>query len=329
MRRILITGASGFLGFRTIEYLVQQSDFHIIAAARTRRDERMIISDRVQYFFGDLTDTNYVQSLFKTPIFAVVNCASLSAPWGQKSTFRTANLTTQEKLIDASLKAKVNRFIYISTPSIYVNHKDRYGITEETALFPPVNAYSWSKQHAEKTLRSSGLSHIILRPRALVGRGDTIIFPRLIRAHLEGKLKIMGSGSNVCDITGVINVAHAIYCSLEVGDKSALNQDYNITNDEPIKLWTTINKVLTELGFDAVKGRISKRAAYIIAFVLESLSRLTKGKEPALLRYSVATLSCSMTFDITKAKTRLNYTPVLSTDESIEEFINWYKSKES
>jgi nucleoside-diphosphate-sugar epimerase len=35
-----------------------------------------------------------------------------------------------------------------------------------------------------------------------------------------------------------------------------------------------------------------------------------------------------MTFDITKAKTRLNYTPVLSTDESIEEFINWYKSKE-
>ena len=70
MRRILITGASGFLGFRTIEYLVEQSDFHIIAAARTRRDERMIISDRVQYFFGDLTDTNYVQSLFKTPIFA-------------------------------------------------------------------------------------------------------------------------------------------------------------------------------------------------------------------------------------------------------------------
>ena len=118
MRRILITGASGFLGFRTIEYLVEQSDFHIIAAARTRRDERMIISDRVQYFFGDLTDTNYVQSLFKTPIFAVVNCASLSAPWGQNSNFRTANLTTQEKLIDASLKAKVNRFIYISTPSI-------------------------------------------------------------------------------------------------------------------------------------------------------------------------------------------------------------------
>jgi nucleoside-diphosphate-sugar epimerase len=51
MRRILITGASGFLGFRTIEYLVEQSDFQIIAAARTRRDERMIISDRVQYFF--------------------------------------------------------------------------------------------------------------------------------------------------------------------------------------------------------------------------------------------------------------------------------------
>tara|TARA_B100000900_G_scaffold335819_1_gene297446 strand:- start:15057 stop:16046 length:990 start_codon:yes stop_codon:yes gene_type:complete len=329
MMRILITGASGFLGFRTIEYLVERSDFYIIAAARTRRDERTIISDRVQYFFGDLMDANYVQSLFKTPIFAVVNCASLSSPWGKKRAFRTANIVTQENLVEVSLKSKVNRFIYISSPSIYVNHKNRLNITEETALFPPVNAYSWSKQRAEKIVRYSGLPHIILRPRALVGRGDTIIFPRLIRAHLGGKLKIMGNGTNICDITGVMNMAHAIYCSLKAEDKSALNQDYNITNDEPIKLWTTINKVLTELGYDEVKGRISKRAAYTIAFVLESISRLTTSKEPVLLRYSVSTLSCSMTFDITKAKKRLNYAPLLSTDESIEEFINWYKSLKS
>lgn len=329
MKRILITGASGFLGFRAIEYLIEQSNFLIIAAARTRRDERMITSDRVQYFFGDLTEEYYVQSLFKSPIFAVVNCASLSAPWGKKSTFITENLTTQERLIEASIKGNVNRFIYISTPSIYVNHKDRLNITEEAALFPSVNWYSWSKQCAEKILRSSGLTHIILRPRALVGRGDTIIFPRLIRAHKSGKLKMMGSGSNICDITGVVNVAHAIYRSLEVEEKSALNQDYNITNDEPINLWITINKVLRELGYDEVKGRVSKRAAYVLAFILEYVFRLTSKREPTLLRYSVSTLTCSMTFDITKAKTLLNYVPVLSIEDCLEEFINWHKSEKT
>lgn len=329
MKRIIITGATGFLGSRTIEYLVERSEYQIIAAARTMRNERMVFSDRVQYFFGDLTEASYVQRLFQESIYAVINCASLSAPWGAKSAFIKENLQTQEMLVDASLKAKVNRFVYISTPSIYVNHKDRLNITEKAPIYRPVNAYSWSKLCAEKILRASGLQHIILRPRALVGRGDTIIFPRLIRAHLEGKLKVMGNGSNICDVTGVINVAHAIYCSLEVNDKRALNQDYNITNDEPIKLWDAINKVLSELGYDEVKGKISKRGAYLIACFLESISRLTTGKEPALLRYSVTTLSCSMTFDVTKAKLKLNYTPVLSIDDSIEEFINWYKSKKT
>ena len=121
MNSILITGATGFLGHRTIEYLLEKTDFNIVAAARTKRQERTFLSSRVIYHYGDLTQSNYVASLFDTPLFAIINCASLSAPWGKKSDFVKANIDTQTLLIKYAKKNAVNRFIYISSPSIYVN----------------------------------------------------------------------------------------------------------------------------------------------------------------------------------------------------------------
>ena len=39
----------------------------------------------------------------------------------------------------------------------------------------------------------------VLRPRAILGVGDTVVFPRLLRAHKEGKLRVIGKGDNVID----------------------------------------------------------------------------------------------------------------------------------
>ena len=85
--KLLITGATGFLGYRTIEYLLAESDFHIIAAARTKRPERHFKSKRVKYHFGDLANEDYVKELFVSSPEMIVNCASLSSPWGKKYLF--------------------------------------------------------------------------------------------------------------------------------------------------------------------------------------------------------------------------------------------------
>jgi nucleoside-diphosphate-sugar epimerase len=325
--KLLITGATGFLGYRTIEYLLAESDFHIIAAARTKRPERHFKSKRVKYHFGDLANEDYVKELFVSSPEMIVNCASLSSPWGKKYLFIRENIDTQNLLIKYAIKESDIRFIYISSPSIYVNHRHRINITEKSQLFRPVNAYAWSKRVAENALKSSDLAYIILRPRALVGRGDTIIFPRLIRAHQNGKLKRMGSGKNISDLTGVKNMAHAIYCAIIAKKKKALNEDYNITNDEPVILWNTIDKVLQSLDYGTVQGKIPISLAYGMAWLLEKFSRIGSQKEPALLRYSVSTLARSMTFDISKAKKYLNYNPIVSSDDAIQEFIQWKKTE--
>ncbi|WP_296620037.1 NAD-dependent epimerase/dehydratase family protein, partial [Marivirga sp.] len=189
-----------------------------------------------------------------------------------------------------------------------------------------VNNYANTKWMAECMLRESSLPYVILRPRALVGRGDTVIMPRLIRSRLEGKLKIMGSGNNMVDLTPVSNMVEAVRLSIFTPN---CNEAYNISNGEPVNLWESINSILTAIGLPAIKNKIPYPILYLAALIMEFNARFLNGKEPVLTRYSVGVLAKTFTFEIQKAKEKLNYKPIQTTAQAMEEFVKWYKEKES
>lgn len=325
---ILLTGATGFLGFRTLERLVQLSNVRkIVATGRSLRKSREILNPKVEYVLGDLKDKLFVSTILKD-IDIVINTASLSSPWGLEDDFYLANVLTQKHIISSSEILGVKRFIYISSPSIYYNGEDRIMVKEKDPLPTRfVNNYSKTKREAEVLLENSNLNYIILRPRAIIGRGDTVIMPRLIKAHSDGRLKIIGNGENKVDLTSVNNVVESIILSMNAPDK-ALNNAYNITDRNPVSLWTSINSVLKGIGKEQVNKTVNFRVAYFAAFLMEWLSRWITKKEPSLTRYSVGVLSKNFTLDVSKAENLLYYNPVITTEESIEEFINWYKENE-
>ena len=325
---ILLTGATGFLGFRTLERLVQLPNVNkIVATGRNLQKSREILHPKVKYILGDLTDKVFVSTLMIN-IDIVVNTASLSSPWGSEDDFYLANVLTQKNIISSSEFSGVNRFIYISSPSIYYNGENRIMVKEKDPLPKRfVNNYSKTKREAEVLLEKSKLDYIIIRPRAIIGRGDTVIMPRLIKVHSEGRLKIIGNGENRVDLTSVDNVVESIVLSIHASCK-ALNETYNITNGSPVSLWDSINIVLKGIGKEQVNKTVKFRVAYLAASILEWVSWITK-KEPSLTKYSVGVLSKTFTLDISKSKELLNYKPIISTEESIEEFINWYNENES
>lgn len=325
---ILLTGATGFLGFRTLERLVQLSNVKkIVATGRILRKSREILNPKVEYVLGDLKDKLFVSTILKD-IDIVINTASLSSPWGSEDDFYLANVLTQKHIISSSENLGVKRFIYISSPSIYYNGEDRIMVKENDPLPTRfVNNYSKTKREAEVLLENSNLNYIIIRPRAIIGRGDTVIMPRLIKAHSDGRLKIIGNGENKVDLTSVNNVVESIILSMNAPD-GALNNAYNITDRNPVSLWSSINYVLKGIGKEKVNKTVNFRVAYFAAFLLEFVSRWITKKEPSLTRYSVGVLSKNFTLDVSKAEKLLNYNPVITTEKSIEEFINWYKENE-
>ena len=324
---ILLTGATGFLGFRTLDKLINiDSIDKIIATGRTLKKTHIIKHTKVDYVLGDLTIKKFVYELMNG-IDCVIHAAALSSPWGNYKEFSAANLTTQSNLLQAAKSKSVSRYIYISTPSLYFELKDKYNIKESDPLPSKyVNAYAETKRLAEIELEQANIPYIIFRPRALIGRGDTVIMPRLIRAYDEGKLKIIGDGENITDLTSVANLVDAIILALNT-DKG-LNQTYNITNGAPVKLWDSINFLFNKLGKIPPSKKVPYGLIKIVAKAMEIKSKMTNMKEPTLTVYGVGILAKSMTMDISKAKALLGYKAKVSTEEAIEEFVDWYKEIE-
>ena len=326
--KILLAGATGFLGFRTLEKLVEQEEVtSIIATGRTMKTTHQVLHPKVTYVLGDLSDKAFVESI-TSDVEYVIHAAALSSPWGKYSEFEDANLRSQINLIHSVQRSKLIKYIYISTPSMYFDSNNRTNIRENEALPRKfVNAYAHTKRMAELELIQSGLPYVILRPRALTGRGDTVIMPRIITSFKEGKLKIIGAGKNIVDLTSVANAVDAILLSLKA-EGPALNQIYNITNGEPVNLWEKIGFVLQLMDKQLPPKKIPYFIVLTLAQLLEWKSKLTNWKEPVLTKYGVGVLAKTMTMDISKAKTLLGYHPSVSTDEAIKEFVQWYAENE-
>ncbi|NBC24493.1 MAG: NAD-dependent epimerase/dehydratase family protein [Bacteroidetes bacterium] len=325
MNRILITGASGFLGgaIARSKKLEGQS---LILNGRTFTDSN--ISKYGQLLKGDLSSESTFHQLKDEHIDIIINCASKSSPWGTYRSFHQANVISQENLISLAEAKKVKKYIYISSPSIFFDYSDQINIPndrKEPTSF--VNSYAKTKYIAEQKLKKSSLNYTILRPRAIIGARDRVIMPRLINAAAAGRLKIFGNGLNVVDLTPINNLVNLI-CKLALQSTPLPNKAYNISNGRAIPLWPYINDTLEQIGYPRVRKKVNRRLGLAIGQGIELYHRWFKPeKEPVLTKYSVGTLSYSFSFNIEEAIKELNFEPRQNIEEALGDFIKWYQSE--
>ncbi len=328
-RKILVTGAGGFLGGRLLKHLATLFP-DIVLVGTSRRTERKdeFESCGVSFTSGDLLDKQFCLNI-TTDVDEVIHCAALSSPWGNKKLFDDANVLATQQLLEAAKLNKVSRFIFISTPSIYFDYTDRFDVKESDPLpRKMVNQYASTKLEAEQIVLSANgntMHTLALRPRAIIGAEDTVIFPRLIKAYEAGRLKIIGNGANLADLTCVRNVLEAVVAALHAGE-TAMGQAYNISNGAPVVLWDTINTLLHALALKPLEKKVPAKIVMAVASLMEWKAKLFHpNKEPTLTRYGIGVLAHSLTMDISKARQLLGYKPVQTTAEGLNEFIEWYK----
>jgi nucleoside-diphosphate-sugar epimerase len=326
--KILITGAGGFLGGRTAKHFASQyPDYSVIASSRRNDRQEELNNHGCNFVQGDLCDLDFCIKTTRE-VDIIVHCAALSAPFGEYQNFYKANFIATKNLLEAAQENQVKKFIFISTPSIYYNFNDRYNVKESDELPKRfVNAYAETKLMAEQLVLSKNnlqFKTLALRPRAIIGAEDTVILPRILEAYSKGRLKIIGDGKNICDLTCAVNVITAIEKAIEATSE-AYGEAYNITDNESINFWDAVNYTLTSLGHPAVRKKIPKFLASVAASVIEQHAKIITKKEPVLTKYGVGLLHQNFTLNIDKAKSKLNYTPKMSTYEGINEYIAWSK----
>lgn len=320
--RILVTGATGFLGGRIVEGL-QSSGAEVIATGRNTSRQAELEALGATFIAADLTDMQAVSTLARG-CDLIIHCAALSSPWGKYHEFYTANVTATDNLLAAAKENKAKRFIFISTPSIYFDFRHRLDIRESDPLpNPMVNHYATTKYIAEQKVFASGLPAIALRPRAIIGRGDTVIMPRVLHAYHQNRLRCVGSGQNVVSVTPVANVVHAVQLGMYAGDQ-ALGRAYNISGDD-VKLWDLLRDMLIKLDLKSEFRRMPYPVAMTAAWLMEQYARLVSGKEPVLTQYSVGILAKDMTLNTDLARQYLGYQPIQNAQQAMIEFAEWWK----
>ncbi|MET1080025.1 MAG: NAD-dependent epimerase/dehydratase family protein [Pseudomonas sp.] len=326
--KILVTGASGFIGGRFARFALEQG-LTVRVNGRRRAGVEHLLTRGAEYVEGDLSDPDLVQRLCQD-VEAVVHCAGAVGVWGKYAQFHQANVMVTENVVEACLKQHVRRLVHLSSPSIYFDGRSHVGIREEQVPKRFSDAYGATKYLAEQKVLGAeefGLEVIALRPRFVTGAGDTSIFPRLIAMQRRNRLAIIGNGLNRVDFTSVHNLNDALFSSL-LAAGPALGQVYNISNGAPVPLWDVVNYVLRQLDLPPVTRHLPYGLAYAAATLNESVCKLLPGRpEPSLFRLGVAVMAKDFSLDISRARKYLDYDPQVSLWTALDEFCLWWKAQ--
>lgn len=327
--KILVTGASGFIGGRFARFALEQGLQVRINARRADAVEHLLRRG-AQFMPGDLSDPDLARRLC-IGVDAVVHCAGAVGHWGRRQYFMQANVEVTENVVEACLKEHVQRLVHLSSPSIYFDGRSHLGIKEDQLPRRFHDHYGASKYLAEQKVFGAaefGLEVLALRPRMVTGAGDRAIFPRLLQMQRKGRLAIVGDGLNKVDFTSVHNLNQALISALQVGP-AALGKAYNISNGTPLPIWDVINYVLRQMQLPPVRHYRAFGLAYGAAVLNESACRLWPGQpQPTLSRLGMHILNKDFTLDIARARHHLAYEPTVSLWTALDEFCGWWQASE-
>ena len=334
----LVTGGGGFLGTAIVRALHARGD---TVRSFSRAAHPHLRALGVEHRQGDLCDAAAVAAACEGCDF-VIHAAAKPPPWGQPAEYDAINIGGTEHVIAGCVAHGVPYLVYTSTPSVVVADGDVEGGDENmpygTHFFG--SDYARSKAVAEQAVLaahgrpladgSGKLDTIALRPHMIWGPEDPHFLPRFVAKKRAGQLKRIGRVDPLVDTTYIDNAAQA---HLDAADRllegaPVGGRPYFITNDERIGLWTMLDKMLAAAGEGPVEGRVPAGVARVVAGLSEGIGRtLSLRSEPRITRYVVHQTTTAHWFDISAARTQLQYKPSVDIAEGLRRLRAWHADR--
>lgn len=324
LTNVVVTGSQGFVG-RAVAEAFCELGWYTVGTGRRALDPQARAQH--QHVIADLSRP--LQSDMRRVIAeadVVVHAAARSSPWGSRRQFERNNVHATAQLLEACEHAAERpKFLFISSSSVYYRAEDQFGIDESTPpANPAVNMYAHSKQLAEALVREYPGRWCILRPRAVYGRGDSVLFPRILRAAMAGRLPLLVRSDQPV-VGDLISIHNLVQCIVQAAAEPSICGEYNLTDDQPVPVIEFLSNVLRRLDLPIPRRQVSVVTAYRIAWWLEKLyGSLCPWIEPPITRFGVHVFAYSKTFDVSKMR-RTFGPPEWSVDTSVEDFVEWVR----
>lgn len=319
--KVLITGASGFLGYHIINAAVTNG-YDVYAAIRKSSNIKHLEQLPINYVELDFKNAAALEKLFEEKEFDfVIHAAGITKANDEAEYDLINNVYTQNLATAAAKSTKIKRFVFISSlASIGPLKNTGESITENT-MPNPVTAYGKSKLNAENNLKKLDIAVTIFRPTAIYGprEKDIFIVTQTISKGIDAYI-------------GRINQQLSFVYGADMGDvavkaleQTGANTDYNITDGNSYSRYAYADIVKKLLAKKAVRLHLPLPVIKVLFFVVEKINK-SMNKVPAVSIEKLNELTAeNWACDISKAKKELGFEPKFDLEKGLKASVEWYK----
>ena len=325
--KILITGASGFIGSFIVEEALKRG-FETWAAVRKSSSRAFLKDERIHFIELNLSSKEQLTEQLRGQAFDYVVHAAGVTKCLNKADFRRINTEGTKNLVEALLEVKMplKRLVFVSSLSVFgaIKEKMPYDEIREGDTPQPNTEYGRSKLAAERYLESLGqrVPYIILRPTGVYGprEKDYFMMAKSIKQHID-----FAVGFQRQDITFVYvtDVVQAVFLALEKGETG---RKYFLSDGEVYQSSTFSDLIHEQLGRPWwLRITAPTWVLRIVTFFGEYAGRMT-GKVTALNndKYNILKQR-NWRCDIEPARKELGFEPQVKLEEGVKTTIKWYQ----
>ena len=234
--------------------------------------------------------------------------------------FTSVNVGGTENLIAAAETAHVNRFVFVSSPSVAHSGNSIVGGGAEPADPTSTRShYATTKAMAEihaLAASSETMPVVAIRPHLVIGPGDTQLVERLIDRAKAGRLPLVGSGLALVDVTWIDNAAEALVAALDRAPALG-GQAFVVSNGEPRTVEELFARITSAAGIDWSPRRVPAKVAIGVGSVFEKIwDRMSRDDEPPITGFAAEQLATAHWFDQQRTREALGWSPSVSLDDA-------------
>src|SRR6056297_1450769 len=317
---VLVTGATGMVGRRLVERLLERGD---TVAALVRDPAAAVDLEAAGAIIhqGDLaTPTSVIPALQEA--HCVVHTAAHVGDWGPADKYRAINVVALEEMVTAARRiGRLKRWVQVSSLGVY-GPRHHAGTDESAPIeLRGIDGYTQTKAEAEFVLQRYmsewDFPAVILRPGFIYGPGDRHVLPRLIEKLHDGSLKLIGKGDRLLNNIYVDNLNDAILLAMEKDE--AIGEVFNLRDRRLVTRREFIGAIC-EYFDRPLPPSVPLALAKVVVGPMESMARLRGAKTaPLLTRARMKFMTKNLDFSIEKAERVLGYRPAVDFREGMLE----------
>ena len=322
--KILVTGASGFVGSAVTRKLVD-AGFSVRALVRGTSPRKHLAGLDLDFFEGDLRDRKSVARAIAGMRY-VFHVAADYRLWARDpSEIFASNVEGTRILMEEAMRAGVERVIYTSSVATIALRSDGMSADETTPLREDqgIGAYKRSKIAAERLVEAMvaerGLAAVIVNPSTPIGPGDVRPTPtgRIIIEAAKGRIPaFINTGLNLVHVDDVASGHLAALHHGKIGERYILG-------GQDVLFSQMLRDIAGLVGRRAARVRLPWRALIPVAYVAEAVANIT-GREPFATLDGVHMAKHRMFFVSTKAEQELGYR-ARRYNEGVEDAVRWFR----